>query len=284
LGLRVNIDHVAPGYFLTLGIPLLQGRDFTELDRTGAPGVVIVSRKLAEKMWPGGNPIGQQISYPPWQGPRRPPFEVIGVAGDVKHLALTSAAPLLLYVPIFQEFAEHASVVVRTRSDPHAGIVEIQRALAVTDKQLFATFAQTGPEHSSDSLWQQRWAAGWIGAFSVMALLLAAVGLYAIMAQSVAQRTREVGIRLALGADRGSVAALVIGQGMLLSLAGIFIGFPAAIGFNGLVRRHLAGIEGRGWASLSAISVLIVFVMLAACWIPASRAARVDPMEALRGE
>jgi putative ABC transport system permease protein len=175
-------------------------------------------------------------------------------------------------------------VVVRSASDPHAGIVEIQRALAAADNHVAASFAQTGPEHSSDSLWQQRLAVEWIGAFSVMALVLAAVGLYAVIAQSVAQRTREVGIRLALGADPGSVAALVIKQGMLLSLAGISIGFPAAIGFNGLVRRYLAGIEGRGLASLAAISVVVVFVMLAACWVPARRAARVDPMEALRGE
>jgi putative ABC transport system permease protein len=117
-----------------------------------------------------------------------------------------------------------------------------------------------------------------------MALLLAAVGLYTVIAQSVAQRTREVGIRLALGADRGSVLALVIKQGMRLSLAGLCAGFPAAIGFNGLVRRYLTGIQGSGLVSLAAISVLIVFVMLAACWIPALRAARVDPMEALRGE
>jgi predicted permease len=284
LGLRVNINHVAPNYFRTLGIPLLQGRDFTDRDRAGAPGVAIVSHKLAEKMWPGGNPIGKQLSYPAWQGPPRPPFEVIGVAADVKHLALTSDAPLLLYVPIFQEFSGRATVVVLTASDPHAGIVEIQRALAATDKNVAARLPQTGPEHSSDSLWQQRLAADWIGGFSVMALVLAAVGLYAVMAQSVAQRTREVGIRVALGADRGSVAALVIGQGMRLSLAGLFIGFPAAIGFNALVRRYLAGFEGRGWASLAAISVLIVFVMLAACWLPARRAARVDPMEALRAE
>jgi hypothetical protein len=216
LGLRVNINHVAPDYFRTLAIPLLEGRDFTDRDRAGAPGVVIVSHKLAEKMWPGENPIGQRISYPLLQGPRRPPFEVIGVAGDVKHLALTSTAPLLLYIPIFQEFSGRAQVVVRTASDPHAGIVEIQRAVSSIDNHVAASFAQTGPERSSDSLWQQRMAAGWIGVFSLLALVLAGVGLYAVIAQSVAQRTREVGIRLALGADRRSVAALVLRQGLLL--------------------------------------------------------------------
>jgi putative ABC transport system permease protein len=284
LGLRVNINLVAPGYFRTLGIALLQGRDFSDRDRAGSPGVVIVSRKLAEKMWPGGNPVGRQISYPAWQGPPRPPFEVIGVAADVKHLALTSDAPLLLYVPIFQEFSGRTLVVVRTAAGPRAGIVDIQQALAATDKHVAASFAQTGPEHSADSLWQQQLAADWIGAFSVMALVLAAIGLYAVIAQSVAQRTRELGIRLALGADRGSVAGLVLKQGMRLSLAGISIGFPPAIGFNSLMRRYLAGIEGSGLGSLAAISVLLVIVTLAACWAPARRAARVDPMEALRSE
>ncbi len=284
LGLRVNINHVAPSYFRTLAIPLLQGRDFTDRDRPGAPGVVIVSHKLAEKMWPGENPIGKQISYPLWEGPRRPPFEVVGVAGDVKHVALTSDAPLLLYIPVFQEYDGRARVVVRTASDPHAGIVLIQRALAATDKHVAPSFAQTGPEHSADSLWQQRMAAGWIGAFSLMALLLAAVGLYAVIAQSVVQRTREVGIRLALGAIPRSVAALVIRQGLLLALAGLSIGVPAAIACNGLVRRYLAGIDGRGFSSLAAISVLVVLVVLASCSIPARRAARIDPIEALRCE
>jgi len=282
LGLRVNINHVAPHYFRALGIPLLQGRDFTDADRNGAPGVVIVSRKLADKMWPGANAIGERVSYPALEGPQRPPFEVIGVAGDVKHLALTSDVPLLLYVPVFQEFGNRAWVVVRTASDPHAGIIEIQQALFATDKAVAASFAQTGPEHSSDSLWQQRLAASWISAFSIVALFLAAVGLYAVIAQSVAQRTREIGIRMALGADRGAVAGLVVQQGMRLSLAGISIGFPAAIACNSLMRRYLAGIEGRGLVSLAAISVLAIFVMLAACWVPARRAARLDPMEALR--
>jgi predicted permease len=283
LGLRVNINSISPNYFRTLRIPLLAGRDFTDSDRAGAPGVVIVSNKLAEKMWPGENPIGQRIAYPRWEGPRRPPFEVIGVAQDVRHLALTSAAPLLLYLPIAQEYDGRAKVVVRTTTPGNqAGIALIQRAVAATDKSVAVYAAQTGAQHSSDSLWQQRMAATWIGAFSLMALLAAVVGLYAVIAQSVAQRTREVGIRMALGASGRSVAALVIKQGMLLALAGILVGVPASVGFTSLVRRYLAGIEGGNTLALAAISLLLVLVMLGACWIPARRAMRTDPMEALR--
>jgi putative ABC transport system permease protein len=260
----------------------LAGRDFTDSDRAGAPGVVIVSNKLAEKMWPGENPIGQRIAYPRWEGPRRPPFEVIGVAQDVRHLALTSAAPLLLYVPIAQEYDGRARVVVRTTPGNQSGIAMIQRAVAATDKSMAVFDAQTGAQHSADSLWQQRMAATWIGAFSLMALLAAVVGLYAVIAQSVAQRTREVGIRMALGANSRSVAALVIKQGMLLALAGILVGVPVSVGFTGLVRRYLAGIEGESTLALAAISMLLVLVMLGACWIPARRAMRIDPMEALR--
>jgi predicted permease len=282
LGLRVNINHISPNYFRTLRISLLAGRDFTDSDRAGAPGVVIVSNKLAEKMWPGENPIGQRIAYPRWEGPRRPPFEVIGVAQDVRHLALTSAAPLLLYVPIAQEYDGRARVVVRTTPGNQSGIAMIQRAVAATDKSMAVFDAQTGAQHSADSLWQQRMAATWIGAFSLMALLAAVVGLYAVIAQSVAQRTREVGIRMALGANSRSVAALVIKQGMLLALAGILVGVPVSVGFTGLVRRYLAGIEGESTLALAAISMLLVLVMLGACWIPARRAMRIDPMEALR--
>ena len=282
LGLRVNINHISPDYFRTLRIPLLAGRDFSDRDRVGAPGVVIVSHQLAEKMWPGEDPIGQRIAYPLWEGPRRPPFEVIGVARDVRHLALTSDAPPIMYIPLAQEYDGRVRVVVRTLSGHRDGIAMIQRAAAATDKSVAIYAAETGAQHSADSLWQQRMAATWIGAFSFMALLLAAVGLYAVIAQSVAQRTREVGIRIALGASRRSVATLVIKQGMLLAVAGIAIGIPGAAGFNGVVRRYLAGIEGRDPIGLAAISMLLVLVMLGACWIPARRATRIDPMQALR--
>ena len=248
MGLRVNINHISPNYFRTLRIPLLAGRDFTNRDRVGAPGVVIVSHQVAQKMWPGENPVGQRIAYPQWAGPRRPPFEVIGVARDVRHLALTSQAPLLMYVPLAQEYDGRVRVVVRTASGNRDGIAMIQRAVAATDKNVAVYAAETGPQHSADS------------------------------------RTREVGIRIALGANRSSVAALVIKQGLLLAAAGILLGLPAAVGFNSLVRRYLAGIDGSDPGGLAAISIFLVVVMLSACWIPARRASRIDPMQALRSE
>ncbi|HLK20632.1 MAG TPA: ABC transporter permease [Bryobacteraceae bacterium] len=280
LGLRVNINHIAPNYFQTLRIPLLKGRDFTDRDRAGAPGVVIVSRSLAEKMWPGENPIGQWIAYPSWNGPRRPPFEVVGVAGDVRHLALTSDAPPLLYVPISQEYDGRMRVVVRTAT----GFSPIHQAVAAIDKQIALYAPETGPEHSAASLWQQRMAATWIGAFSAMALLLAAVGLYAVIAQSVAQRTRDLGIRMALGANGSSIAALVLKQGALLGLAGIAVGAPAGLGFNLLVSQRLAGISAADPIAFASIAILLLLVILAASWIPARRAMRVDPMQALRSD
>jgi predicted permease len=282
LGQRVNINHISPNYFQTLRIPLLKGRDFTDRDRAGAPGVVIVSRQLAEKMWPGENPIGQRIAYPLWEGPRRPPFEVIGVAGDVRHLALTTEATPLLYVPISQEYDGRMRVVIRTTADIQSGIATIQRAVAATDKQVAVYAPESGPQHSAATLWQQRMAATWIGAFSFIALLLAAVGLYAVISQSVAQRTRDLGIRIALGANGRSVGALVIRQGALLGLAGITIGAPVAIGFNLLVQHHLAGIAGSDPIGFAAIAILLMLVILAACWIPARRAMHIDPMQALR--
>lgn len=282
LGLRVNINHISPDYFGTLGIPVFQGRDFTDGDRANAPGVVIVSQSLAKKMWPGENPIGKRIAYPAWQGPRRPPFEVIGVARDVKHLALTREAPLFMYVSVFQEYDGRARILVRTTADPTTGIAMIQRTVAATDKNVAVYAPETGRQHSADSLWQQRMAASWIAAFAGMALLLAAVGLYAVIAQSVALRTREVGIRVALGASPRSVAALVIKQGSLLASAGIAVGIPAAVAFNRLVESRVALIGGSDPWGLIAITLLLMSVMLASCWIPARRAARIDPMCALR--
>jgi putative ABC transport system permease protein len=185
-------------------------------------------------------------------------------------------------VPIFQEYNGRMNIVVRMAPDPHAGIAIIQSVVAEADRNVIVYSGRTGNEHVADSLWQQRMASMWIGAFSLVALLLAAIGLYGVIAQSVAQRTREVGIRIALGASARTAAAMVVRQGMLLACAGLAIGVPTAIGFARLMRRYLEGVDGPDPAIYAAVAFLLGTVMLIACWGPARRAARIDPVQALR--
>jgi predicted permease len=280
LGLRVDLNRIAPRYFETLGIPLLRGRDFTDRDH----GVVIVSKKLADKLWPGEDAVGKRIAWPEPGGIARPPFEVIGVAADAKYRSLVTGAPLLMYVPVLSEYDSRTSIVVRTKSDPANVLADIERVARSVDKDVPIYHPETMAAHTADSLWQQRTAATWIGAFSIMALLLAAVGLYGVIAQSVAQRTRELGIRMALGAAPASVSRLVLREGMTLAVTGTALGVPAALAAVRGMRRMVEGIGGTDAAILAMVGVLLGVVTLAACWIPARRAARVDPLVALRYE
>ena len=276
LGLRVDLNSISPGYFATLGIPLLEGRDFTDRDRA-----VIISRRLAEKLWPGESAIGKRIAWPEWGGPRRPPFDVIGVAADAKYRSLIAEPPLLMYVPGYDA---RRQVVIRTAFDPASVTGEAARAIHGVDKSIPVINPQTMRAHMAESLWQQRVAASWTAAFSAMALLLAAIGLYGVIAQSVAQRTREVGIRMALGAKPGAIARMMMLEGMKLAAAGTVIGIPAAIAVDRVLPRFVDGVRGDDPAALAAIVVALALVMLLASWLPARRAARVDPQVALRSE
>jgi putative ABC transport system permease protein len=280
MGLRVDINRVAPRYFMTVGIGLIQGRDFEERDRN----VVIVSKRLAERMWPGENPVGKRIAWPAPGGPPRAPFEVIAVAADAKYRSLIAEPPLLMYVSALAEYDSRTHIVARTAGDPAAVLGDIELVVHDIDKDVPVFRPETMPAHAADSLWQQRTAAAWIAVFSVMAVLLAAIGLYGVIAQSVAQRTREMGIRVALGAAPSRVARLVVREGMTLAVVGMAIGVPAAMAMNRVVRGLVSGINGAGLATLIGVGVLLSTVMLVACWIPARRAAGVDPIEALRFE
>ncbi len=283
LGMRVDINLVSPGYFRTLGIGLLDGRDFTRHDDDATPAVAIVNRSLASELWPGENAIGKRISAP-GPGERLRPLEVIAVAADTRSRALTTAAVRLLYLPLLQNYDGRAYLVTRTKSDPSPAILAITEALQASDKDLALYGARTMTEHVARSLWQRRMAAAWVAAFGVMALALAAIGLYGLMAQSTVLRTREIGIRMALGAGRGEVMGLVVREGMTLAGAGLAIAIPLSIGLTGALRKLIPGLGGGDATSFLPPALLLVFVMLAACWIPAHRAARVDPIEALRSE
>jgi predicted permease len=280
LGLRVDLDTVAPRYFETLAIPILKGREFTEHDR----GVAIVGRRLADRLWPGENPVGKRISWPAWSGPARPPLGIVGVAGDVKYRSLIVDPSLLMYVPMQSNYDGRAKIVVRTASDPRAVVADVERAARELDKDVPVFNVETMTEHTAASLWQQRMAANWIATFSLLAMILATVGLYTVVAQSVAERTREVGIRMALGARPQAVARLIVMEGMRVAVLGLALGIPAAFGFQRLLRRMISGIGSEDPASFVAIALLLTGILLLASWIPARRAANVDPIEALRCE
>ena len=346
LGLRVDIDSVAPNYFRTLGIPLLCGRDFTEHDgeaavprdqdgnvlttyacrlpiqdaerqsaagtagnqdndgRTeshclqssivnrqssifNAPGVAIVNHKLAEHLWPGENPIGKRISWPSIVGPPRPPLEVVGVATDSKYRSLVSDVPLLMYVPLFQNYDGRPTVVLRTASAPSGVTAAARSAIAALDKNLPVFGVKTMPRQMAFSLWQQRMAASLISTFGLLALALAAVGLYGVVAHSVAQRTHEIGIRVALGAARNDVLRLVVGEGMALALLGVALGLIIALPLLPLTRLtpgSLCGVRSYDPVTYAVIATLLGGVALAASYFPALRATRVDPVMALRHE
>jgi macrolide transport system ATP-binding/permease protein len=283
LGMRVDINRISPDYFRTLGIGLVSGRDFTRHDDDAAPAVAIVNRRLASELWPGENAIGKRISAP---GPeeRLRPLEVIGVAADTRSRALTTAAVPLLYLPLLQNYDGRSFLVTRTKSDPGPAILGITETLQSIDKDLALYGARTMTEHVARSLWQQRLAAAWVAAFGVMALALAAIGLYGLMAQSMVQRTREIGIRIALGAGRGEVMGLVMREGLTLAGAGFAIAVPLSMGLTGVLRKLIPGLTGGDVSSFLLAAMLLAVVMLAACWIPAHRASRVDPIEALRSE
>jgi predicted permease len=284
LGARVDANRIAPHYFQTLSIPLLGGREFTEADREGAPPVAIINEKLARHLWPGENPLGKRLAAPFLSGPPRPPVEIIGVAKDTKHRSLLLDVPLLLYLPESQAYDGRATIVVRTGADPKSVIPAIRREVAALDKNLPLFAVKTMREQIAGTLWQQRLAADLIGLFGLLALLLAAVGLYGLMAHFVAQRTHEIGIHMALGARPPDVLRRVLQHGMRLILTGVFIGLMAAGGLTRLMKSLLYGVSATDSVTYGGVTLLLTLVALLACYLPARRAMKVDPLVALRHE
>jgi predicted permease len=284
VGIRVDMNTVAPNYFKTMGISMLRGRDFTERDKTGAPLVAIVSQQLAQRLWPGEDVVGKRIEWPSWQGDPRPPLEIIGVSADARYRSLMADAPLLLYVPESQNYSGTQTLVVHTAADPEQLLGGVRNAVASVDQNLPVVAVKTMSEQMGDSLWQPRMAAGILGSFSIFALILAAVGLYAVVSQWMAQRTREIGIRMALGAKPQDVMRLTLGYGAGLALWGIVAGIFVASVLTRFVSVLLFGTGSTDILTMVVIAVFLLLVASAACFVPARRAMRVDPMVALRHE
>jgi len=282
VGIRVDMNDVAPNYFRTMGIPILEGRDFTEGDRPGAPLVAIVSQRLAQRLWPNQDAVGKRVEWPSWEGAPRPPFEIIGVSADAKYRSLVADPPLLLYLPEFQNYNGNPTLVIHTSANPAGLLPAVRSAVAALDRNLPVFAVKTMSDQFDDSLWQPRMAAGILGSFSFLALVLAAVGLYAVVSQWMGQRTREIGIRMALGAQRPDVMRLILGYGADLALWGIVAGVLVSSGVTRFVSALLFGASSSDVLTIAVLAVLLLLVALAACYIPARRAMRVDPMVALR--
>jgi predicted permease len=277
----INLEYeiVAPGYFHTLRIPLAEGREFSELDQAQSTPVVIVNETLARRYWAGQSPVGRRLrnSSGTW-------LTVIGVARDVKYFGATEPARPWVYYPLAQQYRPLMTLVARTAGDPWPALPGVRRAVRSLDGTLPVFDEKTLQAHSGTPLFLNRLAVIFLSAFGLLALTLAVIGLYGVMSYSVTQRTREIGIRLALGAAPRDVLVLVIKRGLTLALIGLLIGLIGAFALTRLLASLLYGVSATDPLTFVVIAVLLVGVALLACYLPARRAAKVDPLVALRYE
>jgi putative ABC transport system permease protein len=286
--LAANIRVVSPDYFHSLRIPLERGRVFTASDNAAGPPVVVIDETMAKKFWPGRDPIGQEIWIGKPMGPQYAdptPRQIIGIVGSIRESSLAEIGGQTMFIPYAQtKFNNFASFILRTRRAPMLSLPDARSALRSLDATLPLLKPETMDGVVADSLSGWRFHAILLGVFGALALLIAAIGVYGVISYSVAQRTHEMGIRLALGAQRGDVMRPVIGRGALLAGIGIAIGIAAALGLTRLMASLLYGVTATDPTTFVGVAVLLLIVALAACYIPARHAMRVDPMVALRYE
>jgi len=279
-GIRV----VTPDYFQTMSIPQLQGRSFTEQDRENTPNVIIVNEALASRYWPNQDAIGKRLAITPEESGKQVWREIVGVVGNVRHKALETEVMPEAYFPFKQSPENFMSLVVRTASDPASMVPTIRSQVLSIDKDQPVSDIMTMEQRVAGSVAAKRFVMFLLGAFSILALGLAAVGIYGVMAYLVTQRTKEIGVRMALGAQKRDVLRLVVGKGMVLAVIGAAIGLVASLALTRLMRSLLFEVTPTDWLTFVIVSVVLLTVALLACYIPARRATKVDPLTALRYE
>ena len=282
-----DLVFVSPDYFRALGAPLITGRYFTSADRADAPKVTVINQTLARRYWPNENPVGKRIKTGGAERPKNPWMEIVGVVGDVKYSGLDAAPEMVLYQPAEQEAWSSMYLVLRTSSklgDPTALASTVQNTVWSLDKDVPVAHIRTFDQLLSESVQQPRFRTVLLEVFALIALSLATVGIYGVLAYSVSQRKHEIGIRIALGAHRRDVFALVVGQGMLLTLAGVIIGLAASLALARFLSTLLFAVRPTDPFIFIISPLVLACVALLACYIPARRAVRVDPMVALRYE
>jgi len=274
------------GYFKAMGIPIVKGRDFNQFDQHKSAQVVIVTEAFARQFFPGEDAVGKRIKpgMSTFDGEKSQMREIIGVVGDIRNRSLSVESKPAYYVPETQVPFNQLSMVVRTTGDPHVLINAVGKEVLALDKDVPVYSVKTMNEYLASSVAAPRFNTTLLSIFAGVALVLTIVGLYGVMSYSVAQRTNEIGIRLALGAQRRDVIALVVKQGLLLVLFGLLIGLPSAFALMRLISGLLFGVTNKDPMTFVSAAVVLSLVGLLACYIPALRATRVDPMEALRCE
>jgi putative ABC transport system permease protein len=273
---------ITPGYFATLGIPLLQGRDVGAQDRWDAPGSVVINASMARRFWPGESALGRRVTFgepgdDDW-------LTVVGVVPDVKQRSLTSEVQPQVYGAESQAGLEEMALLVRSGADPRTVAREIRQAVSELDPNVPVSDVRTLQDIRRASISTDRFRTLLIGSFALTALLLAGIGVYGVIAYGVAQRSREIGIRVALGARRREILRLVVGEGMHPVAIGVAVGVLAAAGLSRFAGSLLYGVEPLDPSTYLGVAVVLGAVALAACAVPARRASRLDPTHALRSE
>lgn len=276
-----NRRAVSPDYFRVLGIPLLKGREFSSADHERAPLVAVINEAMAKRYWPNANPIGQRINETLDEQNWR---EIVGVVGSVQHLARGEEPKPEMFVPLSQFPPDTLNVAVRTQVELGSFAATLRHSVTAIDANLPLFEVHTMEERLFESVAQPRFRTILLGVFAALALVMAVVGLYAVMAVSVAQRTHELGIRIALGAQRRDVIGLVLRQGIKLVTIGIVIGLAGALALTRVLTTLLYEVKPTDPLTFFAVPVLLLAVAILACWLPARHAARIDPLTALRYE
>jgi putative ABC transport system permease protein len=279
---EVEFRRASRNYFRTLGIPVLNGRSFNEQDRAGAASVVIINEAAARLFWPDEDPVGRRIKTIP--NPNAPWSTIVGVVGDVRHFGLDAEPRPELYIPFDQGPPTGPFMVIRTSDDPLSVVGAVRAQIQSVNKDQPLGSIQTMSRVLDTSVAARRFNMLLLGLFAGLALLLAAVGVYGVISYSVSQRTQEIGVRIALGAGSSNVLGLILGQGLKLVGAGVATGLVGALAITRIMSSLLFGIGATDPVTFFAISLLLVGVAMMACYVPARRATKVDPMVALRRE
>ena len=279
--LSTGCSLVSRGYFAAMGIPIREGRAFDRRDRMGTPRVVIVNESFARQYLPAGGAIGRRIVVD-WSD--RVPAEIVGVAGDVRHNGLTSDPEPTVFLLHAQTPGYITNLVVRVTGDPTAMSGAVRSAIRGVDPTQAVSAPKTMEQYLQDALARPRMYAALVTSFALLAVLLAAIGIYGLIAYVVAQRTHEIGIRVALGASRGDIFRAIFRRGAGLTVAGLGLGLLAALGLRDVVSKLLFGVTAADAVSYGLAAVAFGAVAVAATAIPALRASRVDPTTALRYE